>query len=287
MNPVLIDIGPVTIRWYGLMYVVAIIVGIYLTYLEVKRKQVASKRPGKGVLTLDDVLDFVLIAVPIGIVCARLYYVAFEWGRFNVPGDLAQTLFNVVKIWEGGLAIHGGVIGGILALWIFTRFWKKVAFWQFADAVAPSLILGQAFGRFGNFMNGDAYGTPTDWPTGLVFPIGTPAGREYPNQPIHPSMLYELVGNVLIFAVLWFWLRKRGYRDGFIACMYFVLYAVLRFFVELTRGDSLILADRWPAANVISVIIFVVFLGLMFQWRLWHKKAPDSTRQGKRVRNGE
>lgn len=271
MNPVLIEVGPLSIRWYGLMYVVAIIVGIFLTHREVIRRQIISKRKGgEGILTLDDVLDFVLIAVPIGIICARLYYVVFNWDFYG------SNPINILKIWEGGLAIHGGVIGGILALWIYTRFWKKIPFWQFADAVTPSLILGQAFGRFGNFMNGDAYGTPTDLPTGMVFPIGTPAGREYPNQPIHPSMLYEMAGNLLIFSVLWWVLRKQGYRDGFITCVYFILYAVLRFFVEMTRGDSLILADRWPAANVISVILFVVFTGLMFQWKLWQKKEQDS-----------
>ena len=267
MSPVLIEIGPVTIRWYGLMYVVAIIVGIWLTYREVKRKGMK--------MSLDDVLDFVLIAVPLGIVCARLYYVSFQWDYYSLHLD------DTWKIWQGGLAIHGGVIGGGLALWIFSK-WKKIRFWTFADAVVPSLILGQAFGRFGNFMNGDAYGTPTDWATGLRFPVGTPAGNAYPDsatpgfsQPLHPAMLYELVGNVLIFGALWI-LRKKGYRDGFLTCLYFLSYAVLRFLVELTRGDSLILADRWPAANVISVVFFVVFLGLMFQWKLWRKAGADS-----------
>lgn len=267
MSPVLFQAGPLTIRWYGLMYVVAIIVGIFLTHREVKRKQLK--------LTLDDVLDFVLIAVPLGIVCARLYYVLFQWGYYG------NHLGDIWKIWQGGLAIHGGVIGGILALFIYIR-WKKVKFWRFADSVVPSLILGQAFGRFGNFMNGDAYGTPTTWFTGIRFPVGTPAGNAYPDRDLvgqsrllHPAMLYELVGNVLIFALLWL-LRKRGFKDGFLTCLYFVLYSVLRFFVEFARGDSLWLVDGvYRAAQVISVILFVIFMGLIFQWHLW-RKAPQT-----------
>lgn len=276
MNPVLIDIPlpfdvnglqSITIRWYGLMYVVAIIVGILLTYREVKRKKMD--------LSLDDVLDFVLISVPLGIAFARLYYVVFEWS--NYATDPVKIFF----IWEGGLAIHGGIIGGILAVFLYIK-WKKLKFWQFTDAVVPSLVLGQAFGRFGNFMNGDAYGRETDWPTGMRFPSNTPAGREYPSQdepgwsnPIHPSMLYELVGNLAIFATLWI-LRTKGYRDGFITCLYFVLYSILRFAVELTRGDSLwLVEERFAAANVISVILFIIFAGLMAQWRLWRKKEDD------------
>lgn len=282
MNPVLIDIPlpfdvnglqSITIRWYGLMYVVAIIVGILLTYREVKRKKMD--------LSLDDVLDFVLISVPLGIAFARLYYVAFEWS--NYATDPVKIFF----IWEGGLAIHGGIIGGILAVFLYIK-WKKIEFWQFTDAVVPSLVLGQAFGRFGNFMNGDAYGTPPgeNSPLGFLamrFPSNTPAGREYPDsetagmsQPLHPSMLYELVGNLAIFASLWI-LRTKGYRDGFITCLYFILYSVLRFFVEMTRGDSLWLVEgRFAAANVISVILFIVFAGLMAQWRLWRKKEDDA-----------
>jgi len=278
MNPVLIDIPlpfdlpnglqSITIRWYGLMYVVAIIVGILLTYREVKRKKMD--------LSLDDVLDFVLVSVPLGIAFARLYYVVFEWSTY------AAEPIRVLFIWEGGLAIHGGIIGGILAVFIYIK-WKKIRFWEFTDAVVPSLVLGQAFGRFGNFMNGDAFGVPTTWPTGIRFPISTPAGREYPDsneagmsQPLHPSMLYELVGNLAIFASLWI-LRTKGYRDGFITCLYFILYSILRFFVELTRGDSLWLVEgRFAAANVISIILFVVFTGLMAQWRLWQKKEDDA-----------
>jgi len=272
MSPVLVELGPLTIRWYGLMYVVAIVVGIWLTYREVKRKGIVGKRKNE-VLNLDDVLDFVLLAVPLGIVCARLYYVLFQWDYYG------RNLLDILKIWQGGLAIHGGIIGGALALFIFVRWWKKVGFWQFADAVVPSLVLGQVFGRFGNFMNGDAYGTPTDLPWGIRFPTGTPAGNAYPDrdlvgqsQPLHPAMLYELGGNALIFALLW-GLRKRGYRDGFLTCLYFVLYSALRFVVEAFRGDSLWLVDgRWKAAQVISVVLFVVFTGLMFQWKLWTKR---------------
>jgi phosphatidylglycerol:prolipoprotein diacylglycerol transferase len=269
MSPVLFELGPLTIRWYGLMYVVAIIVGIYLTFREVQRKGMKTK---KGeLMSLDDILDFVLISVPLGIVFARLYYVVFQWDVYG------NNLLEILAIWNGGLAIHGGVIGGLLAVFIFIKV-KGIKFWEFTDAVVPSLILGQVFGRFGNFMNGDAYGTPTEWWTGLRFPENTPAQINHPDpqnpgmsMPLHPSMLYELGGNAVIFGLLWF-LRTKGYRDGFLTCMYFILYSVLRFFVEMSRGDSLWLVDGvWRAAQVISVILFVIFLGLMFQFSMWKR----------------
>jgi phosphatidylglycerol:prolipoprotein diacylglycerol transferase len=274
MSPVIVEIGPLPIlgllqiRWYGLMYVIAIIVGIFLVHHEIKRRKLN--------LTLDDILDFVLITIPIAIVFARLYYVVFRWEYYG------QNLGDIYKIWEGGLAIHGGLLGGALALWLFTR-WKKISFWTFADLVAPALVLGQALGRFGNFMNGDAYGTPTDLPWGIVFPRNSPAGQAYPEMHIHPTMLYELTGDLLIFGVLW-WLRLKPYKAGFLISLYAMLYSALRFVVEFTRGDALCLLggntcmqgattflESLRTAQVVSVAIFVFFAWLMFS-RKFHQR---------------
>lgn len=273
MDPVIFQVGPVAIRWYGLMYVVAIIVGIVVVNREVRRRGMAP--------TLDDILDFVLITVPIAIVSARLYYVAFQWNYYG------QNPADIYKIWQGGLAIHGGLIGGALALWIFSR-WKKISFWQFADVLAPALVLGQALGRFGNFMNGDAYGTPTDLPWGLVFPRSSPAGQAYPELHLHPTMLYEMVGDLIIFGAL-MWLRKKPFKDGFLLSVYAISYSVLRFVVEFFRGDALCIvggdvcvrgADTFletlRTAQVLSVIIVLVFATLMVQRELYKRREPAS-----------
>ncbi len=260
----------ITIRYYGLMYVIAIIVGIFLTRLEVKRKGMN--------LSLDDILDFVLITIPVAIIGARLYYVAFQWDHYS------QNPIDIIKIWEGGLAIHGGLIGGALMLWAFCK-WKKVKFWQFADALAPSLILGQALGRFGNYMNGDAYGTKTDQPWGIDFPKGTPAGDDelYGGLPQHPTMIYEMVGNLLIFALMWL-LRRYHFKDGFIVSLYFVLYSGLRFVIEFFRADALCLLggktclqenvgffESLRVAHIFSAVIFFVFLALILTRKLYQK----------------
>lgn len=269
MSPVIFEIGPLQVRWYGLMYVVAIIVGIFLARLEVRRRGLN--------LNLDDILDFVLITIPIAIVFARLYYAAFKWDYYGrYPGD-------IYKIWQGGLAIHGGLLGGFLALWIFSR-WKKIPFWKFADVIAPAVILGQALGRFGNFMNGDAYGIPTDLPWGIVFPRNSPAGQQYPELHIHPAMLYELLGDLIIFGILW-WLRTKPFKDGFLVSLYALLYSMLRFVIEFTRGDALCLMggdscvtgaatflESLRIAQVVSVLIFLLFAALMFKWKLYQQE---------------
>ena len=249
MHPILLQIGPVTIRYYGLMYVIAIAVGFLLLIRETRRKGLP--------LTTENLLDLLLWTVPIAIVGARIYYVAFHWDYYG------SHLVDVVKIWEGGLAIHGGVLAGALAVFLYARA-KNVPFWGLTDALVPSLILGQAIGRVGNLMNGDAFGTPTTLPWGIRFPAESPAGMAYPGQATHPSMIYEMLLNLAIFALLWWGLRKRGHKDGFVTAMYFILYAVARSVVSFTRGDSLWLGPI-RAAHVIS-LLFVVAFGL-FTWR--------------------
>nr|BAL57393.1 beta-galactosamide-alpha-2,3-sialyltransferase [uncultured Acetothermia bacterium]BAL59775.1 beta-galactosamide-alpha-2,3-sialyltransferase [Candidatus Acetothermum autotrophicum] len=257
------------------MYVIAIVIGIFLTRREAARKGLP--------LTLDDILDFVLITVPVAIIGARLYYVAFQWSNFYVPGDLLKTLLNIIAIWEGGLAIHGGILAGLLMLWVYAR-WKKVSLWQFADAVAPSMILGQALGRFGNFMNGDAYGTPIgpEWPSwldwvGVVYKEGTPAFQQWGHIPTHPTMLYEMGGDLIIFGLL-MWLRTKNFQDGFIASLYIVLYSFLRFWMEFLRADALwLIPDVLRAAQVISVLLFLIFGGLILWKKLYVRRTagPD------------
>lgn len=250
MHPILVEIGPITIRYYGLMYVFAFTLGFILLAKEIRRKKLP--------LSTDNLLDLLLWTVPMAILGARLYYVIFQWDYYGAhPQD-------IVKIWQGGLAIHGGVLAGALTVYLFARV-KKVSFWGLTDALAPSLILGQAIGRIGNLMNGDAFGTPTTLPWGIRFPADSPAGMAYPGQATHPSMIYEMILNLAIFAVLW-GIRKRNHRDGFSTSLYFILYAVARSVVSFTRGDSLWLGP-FRAAHAIS-LVFVVAFGLL----IWRRK---------------
>ncbi len=253
MHPILFRLGPIEIRFYGLMYVVAILAASWLIKKEVKRKSIA--------LTDDDVMNFIIWTVVGGVIGARLYYVVF-----NLDYYLSSPV-EIPAVWHGGLAIHGGMIGGIFAAWLYLKG-KGAAFWRMADSVAPALILGQAFGRFGNFMNGDAHGRPTDMPWGIVFPPESIAGSEFPGIPLHPTMLYELVINLSIFLFLWLYLKEREHKDGFIFASYIALYSVGRFIVEHFRADSL-MAGPIRAAQMVSLTIAAITLIIIFTRRLW------------------
>ena len=269
MHPILLQIGPIVVRYYGLMYVIAISLGFYLLSKEVRRKQLD--------LSTDNLLDLLLWTVPSAIIGARLYYVVFHWGYYG------SRPMDIFKLWQGGLAIHGGVLVGILVVYIFSRL-RKVCFWDLTDAFVPSLILGQAIGRIGNLTNGDAFGLPTTLPWGIRFPAESPAGMTFPGQATHPSMIYEMILNLAIFAFLW-GIRKRGFRAGFLTAMYFILYAIARSIVSFTRADSLWLGKQrvievttgtytylqsvgiLRAAHAIS-IVFVILFGVM----IWKRK---------------
>ncbi|MFQ5693547.1 MAG: prolipoprotein diacylglyceryl transferase [Nitrospinota bacterium] len=252
MYPVLFQFGPIMIRFYGLMYVIALLVGVVLV-----RKE--ADRLGLG-LSKDDVANYCLYGLVAGILGGRIYYVIFNWSFYGQnPGE-------IVKIWRGGLAIHGGIIAGFLySLWYARK--RGVPFWRLGDAVAPALVLGQAFGRFGNFMNGDAHGVPTTAPWGIVFPETSIAGREFPGTPLHPTMLYELLFNLAWFGILWK-LGKRPHKDGFVFASYLVLYSAGRFVVSTFRADSLMLGG-FRAAHVISLLLIAAAGAWIAAGRLW------------------
>lgn len=257
MHPILFKYGFIEIRFYGLMYVVAILVGSYIIKREVQRKGIP--------MTPDDVMNFIVWVVLGGVVGARLYYVLF-----NMTYYLANPA-EIPAIWHGGLAIHGGLSGGALVAWFYLKR-RGVGFWRMSDAVAPAGILGQTFGRFGNFMNGDAHGRPTTMPWGIVFPPGSIAGDQFPNTPLHPAMLYELVFNFSIFCFLWFALRKTEHKDGYLFAMYLMLYSLERCFVEYFRADSLMFGPI-KAAQAVSLAIALVAGVAIVSKKLWEVPA--------------
>jgi phosphatidylglycerol:prolipoprotein diacylglycerol transferase len=252
MHPIIFQIGPFALRYYGLMYALAALVGGWLLGKEVCRKGIR--------LSDDQRWNLVLLVLLGGILGARIYYVVFNWDYYGkFPSEIPA-------IWHGGLAIHGGLIGGVLTgIWFVRR--HRLPFWRLADAGAPSTILGQAFGRFGNFMNGDAHGTPTSMPWGLVFPPESIAGQEFGPIPLHPVMLYELVLDLAGFFLLWS-IRKRPWGDGFILCSYLMLYSVIRFFVSFFRADDLYLGSL-RAPHVVSVLLLLFIGTYVIKKRLW------------------
>ncbi|MFO8033682.1 MAG: prolipoprotein diacylglyceryl transferase [Candidatus Bipolaricaulota bacterium] len=255
MHPVFLRLGPLEIRYYGLMYVIALVLGFFLVRAEARRKGLVEEG-----LNIEAAVDLLLVAVPLGLVMARLYYVAFQWGWYQA------NPWEIPMLWRGGLAIHGGLLGGTLGLWIFCR-WKRLPLWKTADTVVPAVSLGQALVRMGNFLNGDAYGIPTSLPWGLEFPLDSPAGQAYPGQALHPAMLYEMVGNLLIFALLWR-LRKKPSQAGFLTAVYFISYSLIRFSNEFVRGDALMLGPI-RGAQLASVLLIVGFGLWMWRRRLW------------------
>ncbi len=266
MHPMLFKYGFIEIRFYGLMYVVAILVATYIIKQEVVRKAIG--------LSADDVVNFVTWTVIAGVVGARIYYVLFTLDYY-----MANPV-EIPAIWHGGLAIHGGLIGGASAAWIYLRR-HGVLFWRMADAVAPAIILGQTFGRFGNFMNGDAHGMPTAMPWGIVFPPGSIAGSQFPGIPLHPAMLYEMSINFCIFLFLWLSLRKRGHKDGFIFAAYIALYSSGRFVVEGFRADSLMLGPI-RIAQLVSALIAIFVAGLIIKKRLWEPSKTEARKDKKK-----
>ncbi|HCY35573.1 MAG: prolipoprotein diacylglyceryl transferase [Candidatus Margulisiibacteriota bacterium] len=256
MNPVFLQIGPIVIRYYGLMYLISFLFAIYIANLEIKRR-------GLG-WNFEKYIDLMMYSFLLSILGARIYYVIFTWSYYS------KNLADIVAIWKGGLAIHGGIVGAIIGILVFSRMFK-FNLWTVGDISVLGLSLGQVFGRFGNFMNGDAHGVPTSLPWGVIFPSDTPAGMQFPDTPIHPVMLYEMVLDFVIFLMLWR-LRKRPFKPGFLSMLYFILYSIIRFFVCFFRADSLMLGPL-KVAQVISILTIVVAGYIMYSRKLWETES--------------
>jgi phosphatidylglycerol:prolipoprotein diacylglycerol transferase len=245
MHPILIQLGPLTIRWYGVMIAIACLVGMWVGGREAQRKGIGKEK----------IQDFSLYAIIGAVIGARLYYVLFS------DGVQLDNLFSFFAIWHGGLAIHGALLGGFLVGLAYTRI-QKISFWKFADTIAPSIILGQAIGRIGCFFNGDAHGYPTNLPWGLIYSPDSPAGHMFPGKPLHPTQLYEMALNFMIFGLLWK-IRKHIKVDGHLFLLYVVLYSVIRIFVEHFRADRLTYFGNLSAAQSIGIVGIILGFSLM------------------------
>ena len=262
-GPIIFELGPIALRWYGLLIATAVLLGVTLSQYLAKKRRVNPDLLG------DLAIWLVIGAIP----CARIYYVAFQWQQY-----IQRPWWHMLAVWEGGIAIHGAIIGGTVATIIFARV-NRISLWQLLDLVAPSLILGQAIGRWGNFFNSEAFGKPTNLPWKLFI---APQYRPFElinNEFFHPTFFYESLWNLGIFALLlwlFFWGLKRANRlkTGTLTAIYLIGYSLGRVWIEWLRTDSLMIGPL-KVAQVVS--LGAISLGLLIlAWLYWWRRPlPD------------
>ena len=249
MNPVAFTLFGLEVRWYGIFIATGALLAIFFAEKLIERNPRVPKEAA---------VDVSIFALPLGILGARTYYVLFEWQYYSAH------LSEVLAIRNGGLAIHGGLIGGSLAIFIYCRT-KKISFFELLDMLAPGVVLAQGIGRWGNFMNGEAHGGVTTVPWAIN--VG--------GQMVHPTFLYESMLDVGIFLFLYFYLSKKRRFSGELAGAYMILYGIGRFFIEGLRTDSLYIGPL-RTAQVVSIIgITLGILLLLVQSK--SKKTGDYT----------
>ena len=252
-GPLLFQLGPFSLRWYGLLIAVAVLLGLLLATR-------LGRQRGIEPALIADLLPILVLAAVIG---ARLYYVIFEWRQYQL------NWLDALAIWRGGIAIHGALIGGALAVIVYSR-WRRLAFWNLLDVLLPSVALGQAIGRWGNFFNSEAFGLPTDLPWKLTIPYANRPMEFLDQSTFHPTFLYESLWNLGVLALLLV-LFERGVRGrinlptGAISCIYLVAYSGGRFWIEGLRIDPLCLMGTPPycdgglrMAQLVSLLLIAV-----------------------------
>jgi len=247
IDPVAFTLGPLQIRWYGIIIAVAFSIGTLLAYRRATRAQVDP----------DHIINLITLIIPAAIIGARIYYVAFTWAEYqNDP-------LTALAIWQGGLAIHGGILGGVLAGLLYVKK-HKLSAWNIADILAPSLILGQSIGRWGNFINQEAHGGPVSQKFISFFPVFIQKQMYIAGQYYHPTFLYESTWDFGVFLFLMYYWTKRKIQ-GEVALLYLVLYSLGRFFIEGLRTDSLMMGPI-RVAQLVSIILIATGI-VIFYWR--------------------
>lgn len=246
MNPVAFEIFGKEIRWYGILISIGVMAAFFVANINAKRKN----------LNFDTIIDGFLWSFPMSIIGARLYYVAFEYKNYH-------SFIDVINIRNGGLAIHGGLIGGLLTAYIFMKV-RKVNFLEYIDGIIPGVILAQAIGRWGNFMNQEAHGGPVTEVFISKFPQFIQKGMFIGGTYYHPTFLYESVCNLIIFGILMYILYKKRNQHGVVLGSYMVFYSIVRFFIEGMRTDSLMffslrIAQIVSLSSILAGIIVIVF----------------------------
>lgn len=255
------------IAFYGLIIGIGVMAGILLAAR-------GAKKTGQNP---DDYWDFAIYAIIFSIVGARLYYVIFSWDNYK------NDLSSIIAIWQGGLAIYGAVIAAFLTLLVYTKV-KKKSFWQMADTAVPGLVLGQIIGRWGNFMNREAFGDYSNGLLAMALPIDAVRQHEITANHwahvadgtnyimVHPTFLYESLWNVGVLTVLLLYRRHKKF-EGEISLMYLAGYGIGRFFIEGLRTDQLLLpVIGLPVSQLLGIVAFLVCTIIIIVLRIYKKK---------------
>lgn len=247
MNPIAFTLFGIEVRWYGIFIAIGAMLAIYFG------EELINRNPR---IPKESIVDLSLIALPLGIIGARLYYVLFEWDYYS------EHMSEILAIRNGGLAIHGGLLVGSLVIFLFSRA-KKIRFLDLLDMIVGGVALAQGIGRWGNFMNGEAHGGPTDLPWAI--PVD--------GVMVHPTFLYESILDIGIFLFIYFYLSKRRKYPGELSGAYMILYSIGRFFIEGLRTDSLYIGPLKTAQvmSLIGIAIGVILLINVYR----HKNTDD------------
>ena len=277
-GPEFLRLGPLVIRWYGLLIAIAVLIGLNLS------NKLARDRGLKKDL-INDLMPFLVLSSLIG---ARIYYVAFEWRNYSGINFWSSITFlgitipipSALEIWGGGIAIHGALILGTISVILFCRI-RRQSFWDVLDVLAPSIALGQAIGRWGNFFNNEAFGLPANLPWKLFVPYIYRPEIFSSQKYFHPTFLYESLWNLLVFSLLiiLFYSHRKGIilPSGTLSFIYLISYSFGRFWIEGLRIDPLCLGGFPPfctgglrMAQVLSVILFTI--GICGLWLLYSSR---------------
>lgn len=245
MHQILFYIGDWPVRSFGVMLSLGIFAGLLVACY-------VAKRQGRY---LEEVMDLAFYAILGGILGARIWEVMFSWDYYS------NNLLEIPAIWNGGISVQGSILGGLLAvIWYCRKY--KVPLLPMVDTLAPGVLVGQAIGRLGCFLNGCCYGIPHEH-LGVIYPLGTDAYYAFGSQPLFPAVLFEATWDLVVLLLLLLVYNRKPFH-GFIALSYFILYSIGRFTLEFWRGDSLRTVMDLKAAQVSSVVTIIVALVLMF-----------------------
>ncbi|MCG5678915.1 prolipoprotein diacylglyceryl transferase [Staphylococcus aureus] len=251
IDPVAFNLGPLSVRWYGIIIAVGILLGYF----------VAQRALVKAGLHKDTLVDIIFYSALFGFIAARIYFVIFQWPYY------AENPSEIIKIWHGGIAIHGGLIGGFIAGVIVCKV-KNLNPFQIGDIVAPSIILAQGIGRWGNFMNHEAHGGPVSraFLEQLHLPSFIIENMYINGQYYHPTFLYESIWDVAGFIIL-VNIRKH-LKLGETFFLYLTWYSIGRFFIEGLRTDSLMLTSNIRVAQLVSILLILISISLIVYRRI-------------------
>lgn len=249
LSPIAFHLGDLSVKWYGILMATGVVVATLMAIQEGKKRQIMP----------DDFIDFLLWAVPIGFIGARIYYVVFEWGYFS------QHPSEIIAIWNGGIAIYGGLLAGLAVLIVFCKK-RHLPIFLMLDIIAPGVMAAQVIARWGNFMNQEAHGGITS----LVFlqKLHLPQfviQQMYINGHYYqPTYLYESVGNLIgLILILSLRHRKHLFKQGEVFLSYVIWYSMVRFVVEGMRTDSLYIANTIRVSQALSLVLF---FGAILLW---------------------